>query len=139
MKYRQATLADCGLLAQLNHQLIEDEGYKQCQTVPELEARMRAWLTSKYSAMLFVKGAETVAYALYWEQRDEVYLRHLFVVRHRRRQGIGRAAMHILRSRVWPPGRRLTVEALVRNAPAIAFWRAIGYRDYSLKLEIPAT
>ena len=138
MRYRAATPADCPLLAQLNHQLIADEGYKYFQTLPELEERMRAWLAGKYSAVLFVLGAETVGYALYWEQRDEIYLRHLFVVRHRRRQGIGRAAVEILRSRVWPSGRRLTVEALVSNAPAVAFWRSVGYQDYSLKLEIPA-
>jgi len=136
MKYRPATLADCGLLAQMNHQLIQDEGYKYFQTVPELEERMRAWLASKYSAVLFIKGAETVAYALYWEQKHEIYLRHLFVVRHRRRQGIGRAAVEILRSRVWPPNRRLTVEALVRNVPAVAFWRSVGFQDYSMKFEI---
>jgi len=136
MKYRAATLADCGLLAELNHQLIQDEGYQHSQPVPELEERMRAWLASKYSAVLFTKGAEIVAYALYCEQRHEIYLRHLFVVRQHRRQGIGRAAVNILRCRIWPPGRRLTVEALVRNAPAIAFWRSVGFQDYSMKFEI---
>jgi hypothetical protein len=30
----------------------------------------------------------------------------------------------------------LTVEVLVANTPAVAFWRAVGYRDHSLVLEI---
>jgi hypothetical protein len=28
------------------------------------------------------------------------------------------------------------VEVLVQNAAAVAFWRAMGYKDHSLKLEI---
>ena len=126
MKYRPATLTDCQLLAELNHQLIEDEGHRNSNTVAELAERMRVWLAGKYSAVLFTKGPETVAYALYWEQKHEIYLRHLFVVRHRRRQGIGRAVVEILHSRIWPPGKRLTVEALVRNTAAVTFWRSVG-------------
>lgn len=77
-----------------------------------------------------------VAYALWREQPEEIYLRQLFVVRHRRRQGLGRTAVDMLRRQVWPRDRRLTVEALVANEAAVAFWRALGYRDYSLPLEI---
>jgi len=105
-------------------------------TVPELESRMRAWLAGEYRAVLFEAGGQTVAYALYREQPDEIYLRQLFVARGRRRQGIGRGAVEVLRSEVWPRHKRLTVEALVQNSAALAFWRAVGYRDYSLTLEI---
>ncbi len=97
---------------------------------------MQVWLASEYSAVLFEDQGEVVAYALYRELAEEIYLRHLFVVRPRRRQGVGREAMQILRTQVWPKNKRLTVEALAQNTPAIAFWRAVGYRDYSLKLEI---
>jgi len=58
------------------------------------------------------------------------------VVRNRRRQGAGRKAFEILRSQIWPANKRLTVDVLVQNAAAVAFWRAVGYQDYSLKLEI---
>jgi len=105
-------------------------------TVPELEQRMKAWLTSEYAAVLFEDDAEAVAYALYREEPEEIYLRQLFVVRNRRRRGIGRQAMEILRSQIWPKHKRLTVEVLVRNTAAITFWRAVGYQDYSLTLEI---
>jgi predicted acetyltransferase len=136
MKHQPATLADCALLAELNHQLIHDEGHRNPKTIPELEARMRGWLVAEYHAVLFTLRRETVAYALYREQPGEIYLRHLFVVRHRRRQGLGRRAMDILRSEVWPVDKRLTVEVLARNTAAVAFWHAMGYQDYSLKLEI---
>jgi ribosomal protein S18 acetylase RimI-like enzyme len=136
MKHRLATLADCQLLAAYNHQLIQDEGHRNPMGVPILEERMQSWLASGYAAVLFTRKRETVAYILYREEPDEIYLRHLFVVRHRRREGIGRAAMEIMRTQIWPDHKRLTVEVLVSNTVAVAFWRAMGYRDYSLKLEI---
>ena len=136
MTFRRAVLNDCALLAELNHQLIRDEGHRNRMTVPELEQRMRGWLASEYAAVTFVDGKEVVAYALYREQAEEIYLRQLFVVRNRRRQGIGRQAVEILRSKIWPANKRLTVEVLVYNTAAIAFWRAVGYKDYCLTLEI---
>jgi predicted acetyltransferase len=134
--FRRATSNDCALLAELNHQLIRDEGHRNNMTAPELEQRMRGWLQSEYAAILFDEGSETVAYALYREQAEEIYLRQLFVVRHRRRAGIGRKAIEILRQQIWPKNKRLTVEVLVKNSAAVQFWRAVGYQDYSLALEI---
>ena len=96
------TLDDCALLAELNHQLIRDEGRRNRMTVPELEQRMKGWLESEYAAVLFENPGEIVAYALYREQPKEIYLRQLFVVRNRRRKGIGREAVKILRAKVWP-------------------------------------
>jgi predicted acetyltransferase len=136
MTFRRATLADCSLLAELNQQLIRDEGHRNRMTVRELEQRMRGWLASEYAAVLFEEGKEVVAYALYREQAKDIYLRQLFVVRNRRRQGIGRAAFEILRSQIWPPDKRLTVDVLIQNSAAVAFWRAVGYKDYCLTLEI---
>src|SRR5262249_6596843 len=133
---RRATLDDCALLAELNHQLIRDEGHRNKMTVPELEQRMRGWLALEYSAVIFEDKSGTLAYALYREQPGEIYLRQLFVVRNRRREGIGRKAIELLRSQIWPKNKRLTVDVLVNNTAAVAFWRAVGYRDYCLSLEI---
>ena len=124
------------MLAELNHQLIRDEGHRNRMSVGELEQRMRDWLATEYTAVLFEDGGETVAYGLYREEAGGIYLRQLFVARNRRRQGIGREAMEILRSKIWPKDKRLTVEVLVENTAGVAFWRAVGYRDYSLTLEI---
>ena len=137
MTFRLATLDDCPLLAELNHQLLLDEGHRnRFMTMPQLEQRMRGWLSVEYRAVIFEDDGDIVAHALYREQPDEIYLRQLFVVRDRRRQGLGRGAVDILRSRVWPKGKRLTVEVLAGNTSAIAFWRSVGYVDYSLTLEI---
>ena len=134
--FRPATLDDCPLLAQLNHQLIRDEGHRNRMTVPDLEERMRGWLAGEYRAMVFEDAGEVVAYALFREQPEEIYLRQLFIVRHRRREGLGRLAVQILRSQVWPRTKRLTVDVLVNNKSAVSFWRAVGYSDYCLTLEI---
>jgi predicted acetyltransferase len=125
------------MLAELNHQLIRDEGHRNPMNVAQLEARMRGWLTSgEYRAILFEEGDEVVAYALFREAEAEVYLRQFFVVRHRRREGIGRHAMALLMSRIWPQHKRLMVSVLVKNTAGLAFWRAMGYADYDLTLEI---
>jgi len=136
MTFRPATLDDCALLAELNHQLIQDEGHRNRMTVTELENRMRGWLSGEYRATIFEENGEVVSYALFREQPEDIYLRQLFVVRHRRSQGLGRQAVEILRSQVWPRTKRLTVDVLVTNKRAVAFWRAIGYTDYCLTLEI---
>jgi len=135
MNFRRATANDCALLAELNHQLIRDEGHRNPMTVPELAERMKNWLASDYAAVIFEDGGELVAYALFREEPKEIYLRQLFVSRSRRRQGIGHRAVEILRSTIWPKNKRLTVEVLVQNSAAIAFWRAVGYKDYCLTLE----
>jgi GNAT superfamily N-acetyltransferase len=137
LTHRRGTRADCALLGALNHQLIQDEGHRNPMTELQLAKRMRLWLSrGGYTAVLFEEGGALMAYALYREAPDEIYLRHLFVVRHRRRQDVGRRVMRLLFDEIWPRGKRLTVEVLCTNAGAIAFWKAMGYQEYSLCLEI---
>jgi GNAT superfamily N-acetyltransferase len=124
------------LLAELNHQLIRAEGHRNPMTVPQLDQRMRGFIEGEYRTIVFERYGEIVTYALYREAREEIYLRQLFVVRDRRRQGIGRQAMEILRSQIWPKNKRLTVEVLAANTAVLAFWRAVGYVDHAPTLEI---
>jgi len=136
MEHRFATDSDLDLLAEWNHQLIRDEGHRNAMTVDELRGRMRGWLGGEYKAVIFGPAADPVAYALYRENATEVYLRQLFVRRDRRSEGIGHSAVDALRSQLWPRHKRLTVEVLTANVRAVEFWRAVGYKDYCLTLEI---
>ena len=137
MNFRRAIVNDAARLAELNHLLLQDENHRNKKmSIPELEQRMRGWLAAEYAAVIFEEDGEVVAYALYREQPEEIYLRQLFVARNRRRKGLGRKAVEILRTKIWPANKRLTVDVLVQNTAAIAFWRAVGYRDYCLTLEI---
>jgi hypothetical protein len=47
MTFRLASVDDCRLLAEMNHQLIQDEGHRNKMTVAELERRMRGWLSGE--------------------------------------------------------------------------------------------
>ena len=136
MEYRFATEHDLDLLAGWNHQLIQDEGHRNKMTVPQLRERMKGFLAEDYKAVLFFDEDEPVAYGLYRENPEEVYLRQFFVIRDRRRNGFGRGAIDILCREIWPPRKRLTVEVLVQNTVGVRFWRAVGYKDYCLMLEI---
>jgi len=136
MKHRLATRNDAQLLGELNHQLIQDEGHRNGMTIPQLVDRMRAWLDTDYQASIFTDGTSVVAYALYWEEKDYLYLRQFFVRRDRRGSGVGRECVRILFSEVWPKDKRITVDVLCWNPAGIAFWRAMGFTDYCLNLEI---
>ena len=135
LTWRHASDADLGLLAEWNHQLIQDEGHRNPMTVAQLEERMKQWLRGEYQAIVFSED-EPVGYALYKQTIESIYLRQFFVLRSRRSSGIGRAVFAILQRQIWPPDVRLTVDVLCRNSGGIAFWRSLGYQDYCLTLEI---
>ena len=136
MDFRLATDQDLDLLAQWNHRLIQDEGHRNPMSVAQLRDRMKGWLAGEYQAVLFSQGGEPVAYALYRESLTGIYLRQFYVRQSKRRSGAGRMAFELLRTKIWPLGKRLTVEVLTANKAAVSFWRSVGYEDYCLTLEI---
>ena len=77
-----------------------------------------------------------MGYALFREEENEIYLRQFFICQNQRRRGLGHRAMEILKNSIWQKEKRLTVEVLVSNQDAVRFWRAVGYKDYALTLEI---
>lgn len=134
LRYRPATVADAAALGHLNHQLIRDEGHRNPMGVEELTERMHGWLAYEgYEALLGFEGDHLVAYVLWRDDPDCVYLRQIFVHREHRRQGVARHLMLSVFER-WPD-KRLTVDVLAGNARALAFWRRMGYRDYAVMLE----
>jgi ribosomal protein S18 acetylase RimI-like enzyme len=143
MRYRFATLDDVLLLTRMNRHLVEDEQHRN-RFKPDawFEERMCGFLTGGYKAVLFELEGEIVAYALYTnhpDHGDTIYLRQIFVDRAHRRQGIGKEAIRLLKEEILPPGKHLTVEVLVSNQVAHAFYQAVGFREYSLELEIPVS
>lgn len=136
VNYRFGIESDLDLLAEWNHQIIRDEGHRNTMSVRQLRERMKGWPEGKYKAVLFDIGSDPVAYTLHREGDQEIYLRQLFVRRGHRRQGIEGQAVGILRKQIWPPDKRLTVDVLKANEPAVAFWRSVGYTDYCFTLKI---
>lgn len=136
LAWHEASDADLGLLAEWNLQLIRDEQHRNPMTVDQLAERMRNWLkTDEYRAVVF-SADEPVGHAVFKCDPGLIHLRQFFVRRDRRRAGIGRAAVALLREQIWPRDVRLTVDVLCHNQPGVAFWRSVGYRDYNLTLEI---
>jgi GNAT superfamily N-acetyltransferase len=136
LRHRAAILADVPLLAEMNKRLIVDQDHRNPMSVPELETRMRDWLLGDYVATLFTLDGQLVAYALWRDEPEWLHLRHFYVARELRRQGIGREAIRLLAEEVWPPGKRARVSVLVGNQPGLAFWRSVGFVDYDLTLEM---
>ncbi len=138
LQYRLATVQDAPQLGQMNKHLIEDEGYNNPMTVSELTTRMRRWLDfGDYSATLFSSpSGEAIGYAMYRDEGGYVYIRHFFVQRAHRRSGNGRVMVRLLRERILPR-KRITLEVLLHNERAISFYRATGFQDYALIMEIP--
>lgn len=134
MEHRIAGKDDLLLLADLNRQLIEDEGHSNPMSVAELENRLRAWLVRTYTAVLFMNDGSVVGYALYRTDNMGIFLRQFFICRDARRKGFGREAMDLLFRRVWPAGALVTLEALSANRAAIDFWRALGFEDHAVTM-----
>jgi putative acetyltransferase len=139
MHYRYATADDIASLARMNHALIRDEGHRNRMSVAELEARMAEWLGGEYRAVLIEDAGPPIGYALYRRDAEHVYLRQFFVAPESRRRGVGRAAIQWLRQHAWSGENRIRVEVLVGNSAGIAFWRAVGFEDYCLTLELEAS
>jgi len=137
MNFQSATAADVQLLAQLNKQLIDDEGHRNRMTLPELEQRMAGWIGGGgYEAVLFERDGMSVGYALFRREPEHIYLRQFFVCRDVRRQGIGRRAVEWLQQNKWRDAPRVRLDVLMANEQAIEFWRAVGFRDYCLTMEL---
>jgi ribosomal protein S18 acetylase RimI-like enzyme len=54
---------------------------------------------------------------------------------YRQATAVDHAALAAMNQRLIWRGQRLRVEVLAGNAGAIAFWRAVGFGEYSLTLE----
>ena len=134
--HRVATLSDVPMLARMNKQLIEDEGHRNPMNLTELEERMRSMLGGDYTATLFEWDSQFVAYGLWRDEPEWVYLRQFFVARDVRRRGIGVQAIRVLADEVWPVDKRIRVNVLIGNRPALEFWRAVGFVDYLITLEM---
>ena len=114
-------------LAELNRQLRDDEGYPDPMTQAQFVERMTNWLHDGYRSYLACEDGHTVGYCMFRETARHYQLRHFFVVRDRRRRGIGTALLDWMYAHVWS-GKPVLLEVFSHNAPAVTFYRAYGFR-----------
>lgn len=131
-----ATEADITQLAELNRQLMEDEVHPYVLELDALRARMTRWVAGEYHVLVFRANGQVCGYAAWCAEERGTYLRHFFICRGQRRQGLGRAAIDKLRRDHFPKDQPLQLEAAIWNTDAIAFWRALGFKDFGLTLEM---
>jgi|SRR5688500_12665554 len=130
---------EAALLADLNRQLDEDEPHPYPLPLPALVERMARWIDGgEYEVLLFRHGDQLIGYAVWRADEHGTYLRHFFICRDQRSQGWGRAAIQLLCSDVFPKDRPVNIDAAIGNKAGIAFWRAIGFQDFSVGMELKA-
>ncbi|MEM7478493.1 MAG: GNAT family N-acetyltransferase [Planctomycetota bacterium] len=135
MNVLQANPSDVQLLAGFNRQLILDERHRNRMSVEELEVRMREWLAAEYDAYIFTRDSVPVGYVLFRTDDDFVYVRQFFIVTECRQQGVGRKAFEWMATHVWKHD-RIRLDVLWDNSAGVAFWKALGFEEYCITMEI---
>jgi GNAT superfamily N-acetyltransferase len=133
MELVEASNKHSGILAEMNQQLIQDEGHRNAMNLQQLKNRMRDWLSGAYNAALFVE-IEVLGYALWRNEEEFIYLRHFYIQRGFRRKGVGTEAFRLLESTYWQ-GSLLRLEVLSGNLDAQHFWQSLGFKQYCITLE----
>ena len=136
LEFRYATQEDVNLLAEMNQQLIHDEGHRNKMTLSELKQRISDFLKSNYMAIIVRKEKDDIGYALYRQDPEWIYLRQIFVKSEMRQKGIGRKIISWLKENPWKNSQRIRVEVLVGNLEGISFWHAVGFKDYCITMEM---
>ncbi|QHW29953.1 GNAT family N-acetyltransferase [Paenibacillus rhizovicinus] len=142
LTYRMAGLDDAARLAQMNRQLIEDEGSENPMNLAELEVRMRNFLETGWSCAIFELDREIAGYALfearprpYDAARQEVFLRQYFIAAEHRGRGIGRAGIELLETSAFPPDSPVVIDVLSGNSRGERFWRGVGFEPYAVTMK----
>ena len=141
---RRAREPDLAALAELNKQLLEDEGNLVDVSVDALIARHREWMqTGEWSQDVLDVDGTVVGYIVHMPNpfplhpdRPELFLRQFCVDRDRRGAGLGRAGFALfMRYRV-APGGRVTLDVLESNRIGQAFWESVGCRPFFRRMEV---
>jgi ribosomal protein S18 acetylase RimI-like enzyme len=138
LKVRRADESDTDILAEMNAQLIQDEGHGNTMALAELQQRIKNWLSTSYKANVFELEDSIIGYAL-WKAEDEyVYIRQFFITERHRRHGLGTTGFESLKDLEFG-GRKLRLEVLSNNLRAQKYWKSVGFLDYCTVMECPST
>jgi GNAT superfamily N-acetyltransferase len=140
---RRASESDLIVLAQMNKQLIVDEGNPNPMTIQELEERMRGWFFSDWNIDLICCAAQVIGYALYqyrenqyYKEQEEVYLRQYFIKPDFRNKGFGQAGINLLLENRYTSEQTIVIDVLECNPKGMNFWEKVGFIPYSTTMTI---
>ncbi|MFC1996702.1 GNAT family N-acetyltransferase [Chloroflexota bacterium] len=134
MKITPASITNVQTLAALNKRLIDDEQYPNPMTVGQLADRMTDWLQTEYHGYLAWVDDCITAYCLYRDDGKYYYLRHLYVDRGFRRQGIATGLLDWLYANIWTD-KKVRLDVLMHNKSAIAFYEQYGFEARVIRME----
>lgn len=137
IRLRPATLGDVAILAEMNQQLIIDEGNFNTMSLEELEQRMVKWLSAGREGVIVERNDDVIGYMLFWRVEDEfypykdsIYIRQFFIQPSFRRRGIGQIAFDRIIAEFIDDGVALTLDVLESNPEGKAFWAKLGFVEY---------
>lgn len=140
MHLQKANPEDAPELARYNRELIQEEGHRNPMSLRELTQRMETFLTDEWEGVYLIHDGQKIGYALYKFGTDAfdariqtVYLRQFLILFPYRRQGLGRQAFETLKKDIFKDA-RIHVEVLTQNERGVAFWKAMGFKMYSMHL-----
>ncbi|MHC4325307.1 MAG: GNAT family N-acetyltransferase [Planctomycetota bacterium] len=136
LEFRFAAENDVPWLARMNRQLVRDEGHRNKMSLSELEQRMSDFLRNEYEAVIVSSGQNDIGYALYRKDPEWLYLRQIFVIDTMRSKGIGSRIIEWLRVNPWKNCKIIRTDVLVDNMIGINFWKAVGFKDYCITMEM---
>jgi ribosomal protein S18 acetylase RimI-like enzyme len=134
MKIIPARLKHVETLVALNKRLIEDERYPNSMNIEQLTDRMSGWLQAEYRGYLVMISDRVAAYCLYRDDGGYYYLRHLYVDRDFRRQGIATQLLDWMYANIWTD-KKVRLDVLTHNQDAIAFYNRYGFQTRVLRME----
>ncbi len=136
LEFRFAAGNDVSWLARMNQELIRNEGHRNKMSLFELEQRMSDFLRNEYEAVIVSSGRNDIGYVLYRKEPEWLYLRQIFVIDKMRRKGIGRRIIKWLKDNPWKNCKTIRIDVLVDNTIGINFWKAVGFKDYCIIMEM---
>lgn len=136
LEFRFAAESDVPWPAKMNRQLIENEGHRNKMSLSELEERMSDFLRNEYEAVIVRSNQNDIGYALYRRYPKWLYLRQIIIIEKMRRKGIGRNFIEWLKNNPWKNSKRIRTDVLVNNPIGIDFWKAVGFKDYCMTMEL---
>lgn len=145
LKLKRASSIDIDILAQMNKQLIEDEGSLNPMSIFELKQRMDTWLQTDYFADLIIANQKVIGYALYSFKQNqydknlkEVYLRQYFIGRKFRKLGLGLQGIKLFKEERFKDVNSIEIDVLESNIIGKNFWIKAGFKPMytNMKMKI---
>jgi GNAT superfamily N-acetyltransferase len=125
------------MLAQMNKELIQDEGSRNPMFVEQLEERMGGWILGQWEIEIIQNETFDIGYAVYQSRVDDffpdekyIYPRQFYIKREHRGNGYGTEALKYLIRHSFPDGAKVTIDVLKSNPRGHNFWSNCGFESY---------